>query len=270
MILVIMYTLEKRINLLNNVMKRINTDHKTGILIKDGSGKFIKIDNYGLNVIFDTGNASITLISENIVPILGLKQKKGFTSKVIGVGGSELTYDSYVDLELKFIPDNTNIDIQNTYKIKAYIDNKSSNRILLGQSSESLKLFFDNSYCIGYDGDKQKYMIEYENKIKKYKIEYKILEELYESLITGSAKIKDDLVNLMKSNEELKFDYVNNLYDEQKIDKEEKIYNLIQNIIKLIKLQKNQIHIDLFFDAKTVNRSKIDKITFIEKLKKII
>lgn len=69
-------TSEKRINLLNNVMKRINTDHKTGILIKDGSGKFIKIDNYGLNVIFDTGNASITLISENIVPILGLKQKK--------------------------------------------------------------------------------------------------------------------------------------------------------------------------------------------------
>jgi len=255
---------DKRINILNNVMKRIDTIYNKGILIKNGSNHFIDIESLSpYSVIFDTGNSAITTISANLVKILRLKIRKGFEFHTIGVAGesAKITHNKYVNLELKFVPQNTNINIDKPFKIKAYIDEiPNSNRILLGQQLEALKLFFDNSYCIGYNYDKQSYNKRYIESNEKYDYCYNIFNNILEKITKKDDTLISDLYKLQKKNPDLKFDFIHDIYDTD-IDKEEVLFNLIKEINKLIPSFKNPF--DLFS-----SRSRDNKI-FIEKLKNI-
>lgn len=260
---------DKKNNILQNVMKRINTIYDKGILIKNGSGNFIDIKTLSKNydVIFDTGNSAITTISNDLVKELGLTPKKGFEFHTFGVAGesAKITHNTYVILELKFDPQNTNINIDKTFKIKAYIDNvPNTNRILLGQSLEGLKLFFDNSYCIGYNDDKQIYIQKYNEFNQAYNIQYKIFKKIYDKIIKKDDTLISDLYELQRTNKDLDFSGIYLIYDMNNIDidKEEELYNLIKNIITLIPSFSEPFE-------RFSSRS-IDNNMFIEKLKKLM
>ena len=264
-------TTEKKKYILQNVMKRINTIYDKGILIKNGSENFIDIKTLSktYNVIFDTGNSAITTISNDLVKELKLIPKKGFEFHTIGVAGesAKVKHNTYVILELKFDPQNTNINIDKTFKIKAYVDNvPNTNRILLGQSLEALKLFFDNSYCIGYNDDKHIYIQNQIELNELYETQYITFKNIYDKLVKKDDSLISDLYELQRKNPNLDFSNIYNIYDMNKsnidkenIDKEEELYNLIKNINNLIPSFTKPF--DLFS-----SRSKDNK-TFIEKLK---
>ena len=110
------------------------------------------------NVIFDTGNSSVCLIDISLVLALNLTQEKTFPIYISGVTGAIESYDHFVNVRLKFDPNKTNFDIAKEFHFKAYVKYNGSNQLLLGQNSLSLKKLFDESYCIGYDETRIKYV----------------------------------------------------------------------------------------------------------------
>ncbi len=159
----------ERKKILKNVMKRINTTFKEDeFLIKNSSDRFITltqlnlnsvIDNSDFKIVFDTGNSSVTTIGIDLVAALGLREKHIFDTKSFGVTGHSSINNTYVDVELKMNPNNTNISLESDkiYKFKAMVTHNSlKNTLLLGQSAEGLKSFFDNSYCVGFNFLRQK------------------------------------------------------------------------------------------------------------------
>ncbi len=154
--------------ILNNVMKRINTTFTDNFLIKQSTGDFISLEtiNAGRDnqnkykIIFDTGNSFLTIIGINLVKQLNLQQKHMFFSKYTGATGDSSSNNTYVDIELKLDPRNTNISLKadKIYKFKAIVNSNSlKDTLLLGQSAEGLKSFFDGSYCIGFNDLRQKH-----------------------------------------------------------------------------------------------------------------
>lgn len=189
-----------RINLLSNVMKRINTTNTKNFLIKNKAGNYINIPQDS-NIIFDTGNANITIVDEGFLLKLGYDLKRDLIkSPSISVGGvivgATSKYDKSIELSLKLDSRNTNIYIgESEYKVIAYIKNNSRNMytLLLGQSSLGLKPFFDNSFCVGYDSDR-----------KSYELAEKRNNELYDKLISLYEKEKKVIDEINKFIEDLK------------------------------------------------------------------
>ena len=146
--------------LLKNVMKRINTRFSDHFLIKNSNNNFKLIKDInteqGKNyrIIFDTGNAFMSIIGIDLVRELNLQQKHMFLSTYTGATGNSSTNNTYVDVEIKLDPRYTNISSypDKIYKFKAIVNmNSLKENLLLGQSAKGLKLFFDDSYCIGFD-----------------------------------------------------------------------------------------------------------------------
>jgi hypothetical protein len=150
----------KRINLLQNTMKRIDTSYTNGFLIKDSKGDFIKLEDISpFKIIFDTGNATPCIIHEDFVKLLKLPTKETFKLFTQGASGHPMKYNSYVEIEIKIDPEMKNYNINKIFKFRAYVHKGMGieNTLLLGQASYSLKSFYDNSYCIGFDTDKNKF-----------------------------------------------------------------------------------------------------------------
>jgi len=156
-------TQDLRNNLLRNTMKRINTQFFDGFQIKNKKDKFVDISKTGGHITFDTGNATISIIDEDLVDELKLDKISFFPIVISGVTSdatSNNKLSKYVEVELK-LPPNIETIPDKVYKIKAYVKTKEvgnlSKQLLLGQSALGLKLFFDDSYCIGYNDTRQKY-----------------------------------------------------------------------------------------------------------------
>jgi hypothetical protein len=159
---------DKRQQLLTNTMKRIETSHTNGFLIKNNEDTFIPINSLGdtYRIVFDTGNSAICMININFVRALNLRPIKTFKVSTMGTTGDTIENNEYVIIEIKLDPTKFNIDIGKTFKFKAYVQHRGlQNTLLLGQSAYSLKQFFDESYCIGFDTTR----IEYERKIRDIK-----------------------------------------------------------------------------------------------------
>lgn len=170
--------IDKRQQMLKNTMKRIETSHTNGFLIKNNLNTFVPIDSLGdtYQIVFDTGNSAICMININFVRALKLIPIKTFKVSTMGTTGDTIENNEYVIIEIKLDPNKFNIDIGKTFKFKAYVQHKGlNNTLLLGQSAYSLKQFFDESYCIGFDTTR----IKYDKKIRDIKLNLDSYHELY-------------------------------------------------------------------------------------------
>jgi len=202
---------DKRQLLLKNTMKRIETTHMKGFLIKNNSNSFIPIEsiislatpNKKFKIIFDTGNQALSLINIQFVQALGLTVHKTFKISTESVSGHSTINDEYVDVELKLDSNLYNIDISKIFKFRAYVQHVGlEHTLLLGQSANSLKQFFDESYCIGFDEQKSNYDAQYKSAhddLQKYIKQYKnILDSIKKlSLAITTGKINRLLIHLL-------------------------------------------------------------------------
>ena len=172
-----------RIHLLKNIIKRIPAryDYRNeDIQIynnKTNSFELIKTINSDFNVLFDTGNATRTIIGKNIVDALGLEVQDFLNISPSGIGG-EVIYDKLSKIKIKFITENYSLN--NEYEINGYIDESGhKDTIIIGQSStKGLKNFFNDNYCISYDKDKIFNDIFNPKKIKESREYFLILNNL--------------------------------------------------------------------------------------------
>jgi hypothetical protein len=237
---------DSRKMVLSNIMKRIETTQKDGVFIRKSDDTFVQLKslNNNFELKFDTGNASHTLITKDIVNALGLKPKKTFAIEVLGVAGASamIKANTYVDIELYFDPNLTNINIDKKFKFRAYIQESGlTNMILLGQSAYGLKQFFDNSYCIGYDSSR----LEYERKKINAEESYRKYDNILSTTLTFFQNIDNfnsDLYrHLMPDIIDMK---VSNLLGYIDYDKIDELYNIKTNILEVI--DKNRIVIDRY------------------------
>ena len=237
---------DSRKMVLSNIMKRIETTQIDGVFIRNSDNTFVQLKslNNNFKLIFDTGNASQTIITKDIVNALGLIPKKTFTLQLSGVAGASaiIKTNTYIDIELYFDPNLTNINIDKKFKFRAYVQESGlTNTILLGQSSYGLKQFFDNSYCIGYDSSR----LEFERKKK-------IAEELYKEYYNILSQIVIFFQNIDKFDYEFYHKVMLDIHqinisgllgyiDYNMIDE---LYDIEKNILEAI--DKNKIEIDKY------------------------
>lgn len=235
-----------RSDFLRNVMKRIEATNDN-VMIKDHrSDKFMKIPPQ-FNVVFDTGNSSITLIGENIVKYFNLPiNKQAFKFKTSGVGGMSVNDLGYVEIILS-IDKGRPYAIDEEYKIIAYVNDKNlKDTLLLGQASSGLRDFFRRNYCIGYNYDKSS--ARYVDIEKQIKDAYQINNDL--TLIVTSLngdysaqsllsyiKIKinelQGMISYISSNKALVTElYTKLVYIREKLTSND--WNTVHNLIQMI------------------------------------
>ena len=186
-----------RENILDNVMKKIETTHIKGFLIKDGTGTFIDLSKLSPNkIVFDTGNGSVSFINKDFAQILNLPVKDTFKIITSGVTGDSSESNKYVEIEIKIDDNFTNHKIKDKiYKFKAYIQDKGIyNILLLGQSANGLKSFFDDSYCIGFNSNRANYELmkqEALDLIKIHEANLKSLISIFENFNTNPQTLKN-------------------------------------------------------------------------------
>ena len=226
---------QNRQNLLSNIMKRIETTMNKGVIIKKNDGSFIDLFTLNplFNLIFDTGNSSHTIITIDIVKALGLIMHDTFPIIVSGVSGTSTKLNKYVNIELYFDPNITNIDINKHFKFRAYVqDFGLTNTILLGQSAYALKQFFDNSYCIGYNTTRLDYEKLKFNAINKYSHYYDIMNDI-NIFLENLEKFNIELFN--KLYEEIKLmdiQHILSYIESYQVDEIYQLYNKIKQQIK--------------------------------------
>ena len=248
--------------ILSNIMKRIETTQRDGVFIKKSDNTFLQLKslNNNFKLIFDTGNASHTIITKDIVTALGLIPKKTFAIQLSGVAGASamIKTNTYVDIELYFDPNLTNINIDKRFKFRAYVQESGlTNTILLGQSSYGLKQFFDNSYCIGYDSSR----LEYERNKKFAEESYKEYEQILSQTLKFFQNIdKFDYSLYSKVMLDIHKINVSELLGYIDYDMIDKLYDIVKNILENI--DKRKIEIDKY---KSVPGFKeiIEKLTHI-------
>jgi hypothetical protein len=159
-------TSEDKDFLLQNITKKIITTNKDFEIFSNNTKDFIKFPN-DLKLVFDTGNASGTIIGREIVERLGLEEKDIFITTGSGVGTGTSEFDGkYVTVKLKFKSDSAFNIKDKVYEFNAIVSSSSiTDTLLLGQSSNGLKKFFEDNYCIVYDNSKTKYNKEYKENL---------------------------------------------------------------------------------------------------------
>jgi hypothetical protein len=146
--------------ILGNTMKRLNTTYKKDFMIKNSKNVFVDINSAG-KIIFDTGNANLCIVGIDFLRKLGYGDKDFKpmpTTSTSGVGKGSIEYDKYIVLTLKINPEVKNISLNKEYTFIAFVGKETlQDTLLLGQSAHSLRQFFQDSYCIGYNTDRQEY-----------------------------------------------------------------------------------------------------------------
>ena len=244
---------EKRILILKNLMKKMNTSQDKNIKIqkKDGSN-FISfgtkehgVDLRQIKAVFDTGNAILCLVGERLLQQLGYTDAdyiEYMPISISGVTGSPEIFNKLIKLKIKINNYNKNLDLGKEYDIIALVK-PNYDDLLLGQSSQSLRPFFEDSYCISYDGLKNKYIRDKEDfdDVLKYlsAMKLKDLEQFdkeFSADITKFFKTRDQ--KLLKSTEYFSLTYYYNTIHNKKlmidINQVEKI-NSILPVLKKIK-----------------------------------
>ena len=276
-------TIDLRNNLLRNTMKRINTQFYDGFQIKNKKNKFVDIHDTGGYITFDTGNATISIIDEDLADALELDKISFIPTVIKGVTSDESSnniLNKYVEVELK-LPPNIETIPDKIYKIKAYVKTKKvgnlSKQLLLGQSALGLKLFFDDSYCIGYNDTRQIYNLKmnnnkkfltelYEKEQKTVNFDYKKIEyDNYSKLDT----IINDLITLRRISsiiidDKESYEKLKELYTKYKniFDNKEKIITNINSLIESTQQDKSTTRIIKQIREKKLN----DILQLINKL----
>ena len=208
--------------LLQNIPKKIITTNKDFEIFSNKASSFIDFPPT-MKLIFDTGNASITIIGIKLVEELGLIPKDTFVTQGSGIGG-EIDYEGkYVNVKLKFKL-NTSYNIKDKeYEFNAIIDNHNlTDTLLLGQSSKGLKKFFEDNYCIVYNHTKQDYDSYYNNLLKSIMSDIQMVQQI--NKFTPIPDMLDFISNINRKSDNYTVTFLDNdllktLFDELKNDK---------------------------------------------------
>lgn len=167
--------------LLGNTMKRLNTTYTDEFIIKDKSGNFVNIGKAG-TLVFDTGNANVCIAGIDFLRKLGYGEKdfkQMLTTGASGVGKGSILYNKYIELTIKIDPKAKNTSLNKEYTFVAFVGMETlQDTLLLGQSAQSLRQFFQDSYCIGYNSDRASYEQAKAQSVKDYDELNKQLDEL--------------------------------------------------------------------------------------------
>ena len=179
--------------ILGNTMKRLNTTYKKDFMIKNSNDVFVDINSAG-KIIFDTGNPSICIVGIDFLMKLGYGDKDFKpmpTALTSGVGKGSIEYDKYIVLTLKINPEVKNISLNKEYTFIAFVGKETlHDTLLLGQSAHSLRQFFQDSYCIGYNTDRQEYeqkRLRARNELNKINETLDLLIEMHSRNIIGES-----------------------------------------------------------------------------------
>jgi hypothetical protein len=144
---------------MNNDTKKYMTMNEIKKLYKDRNPGVNDHEN-NMNVTFDSGNANYSLIGEKLANILNLTLIPIPYSTGQGVSGGPVRYTHITTINIKFNENeshnfDTSYDLSKSYIINAYVASGNMDyTLLLGQSSDGLKRFFDDKYCIYYDHER--------------------------------------------------------------------------------------------------------------------
>lgn len=131
----------------NHVPKYIpSTIVNKDIKIQKSDGTYTTLDSK-FDIIFDSGNSSVTLIGENIVNSLGLKRLPGCKISSQGIGGKSGTCGEFCIIKFKFT-EGTAMTNDHEYEIAAFIDDKNIKNTLLFGHANGLDLLFNHNYSI--------------------------------------------------------------------------------------------------------------------------
>ena len=223
-------------------MKRLNTTYTDEFIIKDKSGNFVNIGKAG-TLVFDTGNANVCIAGIDFLRKLGYGEKdfkQMLTTGASGVGKGSILYNKYIELTIKIDPKAKNTSLNKEYTFVAFVGMETlQDTLLLGQSAESLRQFFQDSYCIGYNSDRASYEQAKAQTMKDYDELNKQLDELIKihssNIITQHAVLIYSKLNISLLTHFLQL--VDNKTDLNKYDI---LVNKLQQIKKLIENQPNK------------------------------
>lgn len=236
--------------LLGNTMKRLNTTYNDEFMIKDKSGNFVNIKKAG-TLIFDTGNENSCIVGINFLRKLGYNEtdfKPMLTIETSGVGKGSISYNKYIDLTIKIDPSVKNISLNKEYTFVAFVGTETLQDILLlGQSARSLRQFFQDSYCIGYNSDREKYEQAKTQIMKDYDELNKKLDELIK--IHSNNIISDKVYFIyMSINKNIFTRFLQLIDNKTELIKYENLISKVRHIKRLIENEPNKKLYDVIFN----------------------
>lgn len=145
------------------------------ILFENSLNNFIPLPNEN-QIIFDSGNSSVTTISRNIATYLNLQPIKGCRITSTGIGGESKQCGDYVELNFKF---DSKFPMTNNkiYTIQAFINDQLKDIILFGHLN-GLDLLFNDNYSI-----KHKYDFDDSLNLDKQNKNYNTIIESYDNAL---------------------------------------------------------------------------------------
>jgi hypothetical protein len=198
---------------INNVFKELPAVLKNNFLfIKNKNDEFINLPE-NFTILLDSGNATISVIGEDIVNFLQLPIIPGCFSG-FGIGGT-YSCNGYVELEFKF---NSNFVIDNDdtiYKFLLFITKEErQKKIIIFGNKDVLTTLFNKKYVIHNEYDKTDFRYDV-NKTNLIKFD----EELLKLLVTLNKNLQDKKTD----------DFYDNLLGLKKVWKNTKRQILIKN-----------------------------------------
>jgi hypothetical protein len=228
--------------LLGNTMKRLNTTYIDEFMIKDKNAQFINIMNAG-QIIFDTGNANLCIVGIDFLKKLGYSDKDFkpmLETATSGVGKGSITYNRYIELTLKIDPKVKNTSLNKEYTFIAFVGMETlKDTLLLGQSAHSLRQFFQDSYCIGYNSDR----VEYEKNKAQTNKDYNEINSILDELIqihTNRLVIEKAIMMYAKLNTSLFTRFLQLVDNKTDLNKYDILINKLQQIKKLLESEPNK------------------------------
>jgi hypothetical protein len=218
--------------IINNMTKKVPAFLETKLfLFKNSIDNFVSLpDSY--NILFDSGNASFTLISQSVIDILKLKVINGC---LLGTGfGGRHICNGYVEVEFKFV-DSFPLNNNKKYKSLAFISNDIGNGIVFG-NIDVLKQMYDDNFVISKEYSdnniklRDKEYSSYNKKEKILKTISKIISDFMDQTLMVQRHYFSNSINevILKNYNELLVEIISQDYEQFAYD----MYKYILDKIK--------------------------------------
>jgi len=131
-------------SLINDIAKFLpSTIDNNNIMFLNNTKNFIPLPKQ-YDILFDSGNATVTTVGINIVKQLGLHIEQGCQITLTGIGG-KTKCSGYVVLEFKLNEAYSEAN-NKSYKIIAFVSDEQKNSIIFGHNTALTHLFNDNYF----------------------------------------------------------------------------------------------------------------------------
>lgn len=154
------------------------------ILMKNSKNQFVELPK-DYEILFDSGNASITVLSRDIIKELSLTTDQACKIKISSLSGETKLCGEFVNLQFKFSP-NYKDSNNKIYNIIAFVSDNLKNKIIFSHLG-ALEYLFDDNYKIQFQYDNEDIRkTDIENINKQVNYEYDKLDNILTNIISGS------------------------------------------------------------------------------------